>query len=136
MKCPLCQKECTQTEDLNPPNYACPTTAVYNNMVHSHFYRFPVGNYLDSMHYREIATVLPYRLINEYDNFNVGTVYEDEQEQQRIESKAYSMIQILKESMHFSMGDYAFVNVLETALIHMDTEEKLLARIKLLLLMS
>lgn len=139
MQCPLCLKECIAVEEANllPVSYACAMKVEINKGdFRPHFQRYVTGNWSDGLRYAEVAIILPYRLVNYYDKFTEGTVYSDEQEKKRVKHEPHSTIWSLKEAQQFSFGMMSFDKILELPLIHMDIEEKLLERIKLMVLMS
>lgn len=139
MQCPLCLKECIAVEEANllPPSYACVTDVEINKGdLQPHYRKWASGSRLEGLRYSEAAIILPYRLVNHYTKFTEGTVYSDEQEKKRVKHEAYSTIWSLKEAQQFSFGILSFDKILELPLIHMDIEEKLLERIKLMVLMS
>jgi len=135
MKCPLCQLECETREAHGglPPSFTCPTQVMippYGNNgepggPRSHFIRFSSGGWRTGMYYEENALLMPYRLNNHYNSnptshiFHFGT--DNRQRHPAMEKVPRNL---------------RFNHVLRLPLIHMDIEEKLRQRLKLILLLS
>ena len=126
MKCPICQQECVTTESVGRTpsvSVSCPIkirTGEFYTVSHYRIYQtdsWDMGKY-----YLERAIALPYK-IESHHNANITP---------------YSVIYVMgpnpKDSPHAK--NVKFNYALTTPLIHMDIEEKLRQRVKLILLLS
>jgi hypothetical protein len=147
MLCPLCLKECeTINKDkiISFPSFRCSTRIEVpgREAPASHFVRFPSGGWSTGEYYEENAILMPYRLDNHYNSNVTG----------RIDSAGVEIEIIHKPTSHiYAYGtdnrekhpimasvprNLRFNHVLRTPLIHMDIEERLRQRLKLILLLS
>lgn len=153
MKCPLCEKECESldsTKGILPPSFHCPTQVVIPPFGYdgefggprSHFIRFSAGGWSTGSYYEENAFLMPYRLDN---HLNSNVTYRGDKAGNRTEiiHKPTSHIfhfGIDNRQRHPAMDKHPrnlrFNHVLRLPLIHMDIEERLRQRLKLLLLLS
>lgn len=135
MKCPLCLKECEKGPEPAPkfkefpmPSYYCPTDVAVScpTDVQWHFVSF-IFETKNGWGRKEQAIIPPYKIENYFD-VNSPT-----------DIPAYTDISILipVSVSHMMEKQYLYFDrVLETPYVHMDTEEKLRNRIKLLLAFS
>lgn len=136
MLCPLCQKECISSEEHGgalPPTYSCPTmvrTGGDGGRYHteSHFVRYITGGWSTGLYYLERAVFPPYKL----ENHCTGNV---------AQPKPHSSIYVMGPNPRYrprlrDVNKTCFKQVLKTPIIHMDTEDKLSERIRLILLFS
>lgn len=153
MLCPLCQKECESLDSSKgvlPPSFHCPTQVVippYGDNgepggPRSHFIRFSSGGWSTGMYYEENALLLPYRLDNHYNSNVTGRVDKNGVETEIVHRPVSHIFHfgIDNRNRHPAMDKHPrnprFNHVLRTPLIHMDIEERLRQRLKLILLLS
>jgi hypothetical protein len=148
MFCPLCQKECSSTEGSGgalPPTFRCPTTVRTGGdggrfHVEPHFVRYTTGAWATGIYYLERAILPPYKIENHH-NDNVILRQVKEGQLSEIVHAPHSSIYVLGKNPKWrprsrDINKTAFIYTLQTSLIHMDIEEKLRQRLKLILLLS
>jgi hypothetical protein len=127
MQCPLCLQECETNGvyDFTSEGvwrYYCPTRVeakvpLYNT---SHYTQY----HDDNGQIKEFIIILPYQLVNRYHAIS-----------------PYSVISVLTENPEFyndmmETSEWKFKEILRLPLLRSDIEEKLLERIKLMILLS
>lgn len=127
MQCPLCLQECETSHEGDVTSkrvlrYYCPTRAetkvpLYNT---SHYTQY----HDDNGQIKEFIIILPYQLVNRYHAIS-----------------PYSVINILTENPELyndmmETSEWKFKEILRLPLLRPDIEEKLLERIKLMILLS
>lgn len=146
MKCPLCQKECNENaEEVLPPSFTCPTYVRIGGFggrysTHSHFIKYSTGGWATGIYYLERAVIPPYKLEN---HLCESTTYREDANGERLEviHKPHSSIYVMDKNPEWRPGikgvnKTTFSYTLRTPLIHMDIEDKLKERLKLILLLS
>jgi hypothetical protein len=127
MKCPLCSRECLQ--DYNRDSYYCPTTVVIEwagNIRLTHFETYVFETRRGSGR-KDTVIIPPYKIENYSDPETPSEIF------------PFTDISILNEDQAFYMMEarkLIFKRILEVPLVHLDTEERLRERIKLLLVLS
>jgi hypothetical protein len=124
MICPLCNKECDPLPMDGWALFFCPTKAkLMNEKSLSHFACYTNSTIMDGMYNVYSATIVPYRLENHMKA-----------------DKPYSRILVMDGRTYIDMDGYEMYEFDEIIrldeVIHMDSEDKLLERLKLLVLLS
>lgn len=142
MKCPLCTKECIQSSEepiyKDRPSFECRHEVNCGDHTKFHYSKYMVGGWTTGGYYQETAIVLPYKVeIHHLGGRILKSTDKNGTESSRKLDSYVSLFKLeYRPTADIDRDDYRFIRFLKLPFFELQSEEKLLEKIKTYLVFS